>query len=332
MIVYSVIIPTYNSVGTLKALLESLDRQDNDSFEVIVVDDASTDATPELVKQYDVRYERMAANSGPAAARNHGVSLAQGAWLIFTDADTEFRDDTINTIADVLDHSDADALVGTYAGKPANGGFMPRYKALWEYCTIDLALPLDERGLSPYAAWAPRPGIIQKSAFDALVGFDTRFRGADLEDLELGYRLHEAGYKIYFASEIRIKHHYPETLLKEIRPFARRCVIWMQMRAGRNKMDTAGDGSPRTALAHLCGFTATLCLLLGVVWVGFFLLGLGLLAEHWFLNRLFLLEARKEEGVFFAVRCALLTWLHSTVLGMAAGYGHATTLVGRGQS
>jgi glycosyltransferase involved in cell wall biosynthesis len=325
---FSVIIPTYNSAPTLRLLLNSLQRQTAPDFEVIVVDDASTDLTPDLVAQYPVRYLRLDRNQGPAAARNRGAAQAQGDWLVFTDADTEFAPDTMAEIAAVLAASDADALVGSYAGEPANPGFMPRYKALWEYFIVDMTFQTKGRGLVPSDAWAPRPGIVRRTAFRAVSGFDTRFRGADIEDLDFGYRLVEKGYRNYFAPNVRIKHHYPATLAHELRPFARRCVFWMRVNSRRRKFDTAGEGSPRQALGHLCGFVAFLLFPAGgvrhVLWVAAGLMLLGYLGLHW----KFLALAYRREGLTFALGAAAVCWLHTIVLGFAAGYGLLTRLLG----
>lgn len=325
MIRYSIVVPTYNSAATLARLLESLAAQTYGDFEVIVVDDASTDQTAALFEGSPFRYECLPRNSGPAFARNHGVKLAQGEWLVFTDADTEFAPHTLADIDTLLAQCPAaDALVGSYAGKPANRGFVPRYKALWEYCTIDLAVQADALGMEPYPVWAPRPGLVRKAAFEAIGGFDTRFRGADLEDMELGYRLVEAGYRIFIAPKIRIRHHYPPTAKRELTAFARRAAIWMRLRKKDRKLDSRGEGSPQTALAHFVGFGAFWLALFGWVWPPLYSVAALALLLYMALNRLFLVQALREGGLIFALRCAGYCWVHTIVLGFAAAYGLAT--------
>ena len=85
---FSVIIPVYNGEGTIAECLEALASQDmpRREFEVIVVDDGSTDGTAAIVKQFDVKYIHQE-NTGPATARNVGVKNAQGKIVVFTDAD-----------------------------------------------------------------------------------------------------------------------------------------------------------------------------------------------------------------------------------------------------
>ncbi len=90
----SVIIPSFNSAGTLPATLDSVLRQTFCDFEVIVVDDGSTDDTADRVAGYDdprICYHHQA-HAGNAAARNTGIARARGVWLCFLDADDYWGD------------------------------------------------------------------------------------------------------------------------------------------------------------------------------------------------------------------------------------------------
>ncbi len=325
----SVIIPTYNSASTLRLLLDSLLEQTAADYEVIVVDDASTDDTAELVRRYPFRYERLKTNQGPAAARNRGAELARGKWLVFTDADTVFYPDTLEHIATLVERSDAAALFGTYAGKPANAGYVPRYKALWEHYAI--VMPFEGRGreLHPVSSWIPRPGVVRRDAFEAVEGFDTRFRGADLEDVEFGYRLHAAGFPIYFCQALRIQHHYPTRLGRSLGSFARRCALWMRMALRRRKLDPAGEGSPRQAAAHLTGFCAFLLVLATPLWPPLGWLALAGFVGYALWNARFVALARREQGLGFAVLSLGTCWLYTIVLGLSAGWGLASGLLGK---
>jgi GT2 family glycosyltransferase len=324
MLRFSVIVPSYNAAPLLRRLLETLKQQDRDDFEVVVVDDASTDDTAAMVAAFaPFRYHRLEVNSGPAAARNEGARLAAAPFLVFTDADTEFLPDTLSQIARALDPSGADALVGTYSEEPASRGFMPRYKALWEHATIVMPARTDGHGIAPIATWAPRAGVVRKEAFDQIGGFDTRFRGADLEDMELGYRLHAAGFTIRLATRVVILHHYPGTLRVEMRAFARRVALWMGMFAGRVKMDDTGEGDPRQALADLAGFGAFLALWPALLWPWAALVAALLFCAFWALSWTFFKLCLDREGPVFALRALAVRWLHVIVMGFAVAYGLA---------
>ena len=106
----SIIVPAYNAEKTLGECLNSLLRQDCDNYEVLVVDDGSEDNTRAVVES--VGDERLVyvrqSNGGVSAARNTGISRAQGEYIIFCDAD-----DCVSTryVRTLMEHADGDALV-----------------------------------------------------------------------------------------------------------------------------------------------------------------------------------------------------------------------------
>jgi glycosyltransferase involved in cell wall biosynthesis len=91
----SVIIPVFNGEQFLAEAIESVLAQSYASHEVIVVDDGSTDRTPQIAQSYaSVKYVRQA-NSGTAAARNRGIEMARGEYLAFLDADDVWMADKL---------------------------------------------------------------------------------------------------------------------------------------------------------------------------------------------------------------------------------------------
>jgi glycosyltransferase involved in cell wall biosynthesis len=96
MVDVSVIVTAYNEARHISRCLDSLLRQDFESFEVLVVDDGSVDGTSEVVKQYVLRYPgkvrllRLRKNLGLGNARNIGALYARGKVIAFLDADMEF--------------------------------------------------------------------------------------------------------------------------------------------------------------------------------------------------------------------------------------------------
>jgi len=89
----SIVIPTYNREDTIGRAIESALKQTYEQFEIIVVDDGSTDETPEIVKQYNddrIRYVRYTPNEGQNHARNVGLQNAQGEYISYLDSDDKF--------------------------------------------------------------------------------------------------------------------------------------------------------------------------------------------------------------------------------------------------
>lgn len=98
----SIIIPAYNVADYLADCLESVFKQTYNPFEVIVIDDGSTDHTATICQNFPkVRYVYQK-NQGPNAARNHGISLAKGTYLSFLDADDTIPFDKIEKQVNLL--------------------------------------------------------------------------------------------------------------------------------------------------------------------------------------------------------------------------------------
>lgn len=104
-VVVSVIIPTYNSAELLPEAVDSALGQTLRGVEVIVVDDASTDDTPEVMKRYggSVRYIRLPENKGPGTARNTGLKHSKGRYVALLDSDDIFMPERLEKLVRFLD-------------------------------------------------------------------------------------------------------------------------------------------------------------------------------------------------------------------------------------
>jgi succinoglycan biosynthesis protein ExoO len=111
----SVIIAAYNVAQQIERALESLRSQTCTDWEVIVVDDASTDGTPfavHAIAEVDRRVRLICqdVNQGPAAARNRGIDNARGEWIAVLDADDAWRPERLERLLAVADRTDADYI------------------------------------------------------------------------------------------------------------------------------------------------------------------------------------------------------------------------------
>ena len=114
MIRVSVIIPAYNGDRYLAEAIESVLRQTYSEYEIIVVDDGSTDNTPEIVRQYGDRINYLfQANQGVAASRNLGLAAARGEYIAFLDQDDVFLPHKLSVQVDLLDRDSNLGLVNS---------------------------------------------------------------------------------------------------------------------------------------------------------------------------------------------------------------------------
>ena len=112
MPMFSVIIPTYNRADLIRAALDSVFAQEFKGYEVIVVDDGSTDSTREILESYDNRIRLFTqGNKGPGAARNLGLEHATGEYVTFLDSDDLWFPWTLETYKCVINEQQCPAFL-----------------------------------------------------------------------------------------------------------------------------------------------------------------------------------------------------------------------------
>jgi glycosyltransferase involved in cell wall biosynthesis len=193
----SVIVPSWNAADFLPEALESIRAQSYSPFEMIVVDDGSTDHTPRLAQDWaDVCYLRQE-NQGPSAARNAGIEAARGELLAFLDADDLWTPDHLNRLLPPL-LADPLAHFAWGASRVLNRRIESNGRFRWE--VLHDSQPQFLIG----------SGLYRRSAFDLVGRFDPTLRFAEdvdwiatarqlgvahvqVSDLVLIYRKHEGG-------------------------------------------------------------------------------------------------------------------------------------------
>src|SRR5687768_6755484 len=99
----SVVVPAFNVAGCLDRAIDSVLAQTVRDFEIIVVDDASSDATADLARRRAAQDPRIRllqnrVNSGPSVARNHGIAAARAEWVAILDADDAYEPDRLESL------------------------------------------------------------------------------------------------------------------------------------------------------------------------------------------------------------------------------------------
>lgn len=196
----SVIIPTYNRAAYIKDSVESVLNQTFSDFEVIVVDDGSTDGTEETLRPYldQIRYIRQE-NKGAAAARNVGVRNARGSYVAFMDSDDLSRPHHLQRLYNFLAQNIGYAMV-VGNGAYLEGEFHNRYTVI----PLRKAKRLEERGVTVGDVFDGRVvrlqgTMVRKSVLEEIGLLDEWFRLS--YDLDLALRLLR-NHRIGFVNQV----------------------------------------------------------------------------------------------------------------------------------
>lgn len=208
----SIVIPTYNGWSLLERCLQTVMAHRPKSSEVIVVDDGSTDDTPDRVASQwpEVVLIRRPTNGGFCAAANHGLAIARGEIVEFLNNDTEvsagwaeapiaaFADPSVGSVAPLVCRLPHRGLIDSAGDVYAPIGMA---KKRGEGRLADSAARLSADVFAACAAAA----FYRRSAVQHVGKFPLHFR-AYLDDIDLGFRLRTAGYRCLFEPRSRVFH------------------------------------------------------------------------------------------------------------------------------
>jgi glycosyltransferase involved in cell wall biosynthesis len=197
----SVIIPVHNGNGYIERCLSALGKSLYKSYETIVVDDASEDNTREICREFGVKVIDLEWQSGPAAARNEGAKRAAGEILLFIDADVVVTENTLGQFAALFTGDPGiSAAFGSYDDSPSAPDFISQYRNLLHHFVHQRSSG------DAWTFWAGC-GAVKRGVFSELGGFNRdKYPAPSIEDIELGYRMKEKGYRIALEKNIQVKH------------------------------------------------------------------------------------------------------------------------------
>jgi len=312
----SVIIPFHNAERYLARCLQAITSSPYHPFELILVDDGSTDSSASIARRYPGHILSFPSPHGPAYARNRGAARARGEILFFTDSDVICAAGTLQEIGRLfLEHPDLDAVIGSYDDDPPAANFISRYKNLTHHY-------VHQRASTEASTFWTGCGAIRRAAFVELHGFDESYRRASIEDIELGYRLRAAGRRIVLRKDLVVKHAKAWTLRSLLRSdFWDRAIPWtvLQLSSGRILNDLNVSRAQRTASLFACMAAAvTLLAFWDLRWLA--LSGSALAAVVWMNRDLYRFYLRKGKSWFAlrAVAMHLVYYLYS-LAGFAIG-------------
>ena len=212
----SVVVPARNAAPMLPLSLTALLRSDlaREEWELIVIDDASTDATAQIAREYaDVVVELPTPRPlGPAYARNRGCDVARGEIIAFVDADVCVHADSLRRFIEAF-RADGSigAVFGSYDAHPPEPGLVSQYRNLLHHHVHQRS------GGDAETFWAGC-GAVRRSVFlDAGMFDDWHYPRPQIEDIELGARIRALGHRILLRPDIQATHCKRWTLGSVIR-------------------------------------------------------------------------------------------------------------------
>ncbi|MCS6875158.1 MAG: glycosyltransferase [Pyrinomonadaceae bacterium] len=222
----SIVIPAFNEEKVIVKTLRSIFRQDYPNFEIIVVDDGSTDRTSEVIRE-SFSDERLFVfrieNSGKAEALNYGIRRAKGEIVITLDADTVFATETVKNLVSHF----RDKKVGAVAGNAKVGNrinLMTKWQAV-EYITVQ---NMEKRAMSAVNAITVVPGAVGAWRREAIEEAGLFQADTLAEDQDLTIRVRKLGYRIVYAEDAIAFTEAPDSFRGFIRQRFRWCFGTLQ--------------------------------------------------------------------------------------------------------
>lgn len=315
---FSIIVPTFNGAHRIGYCLEALVREAaGRDVEIIVVDDGSKDATPDVVAKFPGVRLIQQANMGPAGARNRGASEASGSILLFTDDDCVPVPGWLDTMAAPFQDPAVVGAKGAYRTRQSE--IIARFVQIeYEDKYRRMLTCRDVDFVDTYSA------AFRKERFLEVGGYDTSFPVACAEDVELSYRMSALGWKMRFVPGAVVYHTHPNRLsnyLKKKYKFA----FWRMLAVKKNPHKGIKDShTPQLMKLQLLIVPALAGALLLDLFLRRGLVAAGLVAATFLLSTVpFAVRAfRKDRAIGILSPVLLLLRACAQFLGAFGGMTH----------
>jgi cellulose synthase/poly-beta-1,6-N-acetylglucosamine synthase-like glycosyltransferase len=312
-----VVVPAYNAGRDLEHCLEALARSTYTHFDVLVVDDGSTEAIKPLVDRFGYRYLRMDGPGGPARARNRGVQQTESEFVIFVDADVCVHPDAIERIMqNFAADQDLAAVIGTYDDAPADPGFFSQYRNMFHHYTHC-------QSAGQVATFWSGCGAMRRDVFIRYGGFDEqRYRRPAIEDIELGTWVAADGGRIVLDQTIQCKHLKRWSFSNMVKTdVCQRGIPWidLMLRSGKAVKTLNVTWSQRLSVGLV--FAACALVVLAIWWPWALIGTAAAIIAVTLLNIGFYRFLALRQGLWFAACAWPLHWLYFVCCGLSVPLG-----------
>ena len=302
---YTAIIPAYNASETLERCLKALQNATPPPLQIIVSDDGSTDSTPQIAQSFNVDLiQNDQGPSGPAHARNAAVDKSASDLILFVDADVEIALDAPQRLFEEIEtHPSIVAAFGSYGAKQDAQNQTAYYANLRHHF-------FHQNGEREAETFWTGVGAITRPAFDAVNGFTKVPGRLTLEDVNLGYRLRQAGYRIRLVPDAQGTHLKNWTLkqLWHDDIFAR-AVPWSNMIVN-NQVKESLNVSPKEKITALLAHLIWSFLIISLIDTKFLYTALGSAIAYIYVNLPLIRLIHKHTGLKSALTSIGLHWTY----------------------
>jgi glycosyltransferase involved in cell wall biosynthesis len=312
----SIVIPTHNGAATIGRCLAAALASDYPRFEVVVVDDGSTDGSAAIIEAFPVKLLRTAARGGVSRARNAGAAASSGELLFFIDADCLLPPDALSVAHASYGAGGDRILGGTYTPRPYDADFFSWFQSVFVHHFETKRAPPDYVAAHAMVIDA---GLFRRSggfAEGSFIGF-----AASVEDVELSHRLRRAGCELVMDPRLRVQHIFRFSLRRSLRNAVTKASYWTTYSlANRDVLADSGTASRELKTNVVAGALQALLagssLVAGSAWP--LVLALSLLVVNLHVNRRLVVAWYAARGLPFA---ALALLYYTTLYASAVGIG-----------
>lgn len=321
----TVIVPFHRDKNALTAVLAAIRSSLSDAQIVVVADGADEDVA-DRAAAYDATLISLTSGPrGPAYARNRAAELARGGILLFVDADVVVESSALpRMVAYLQSHTDVAAVFGAYDLGPTDPGMLSQLKNLSHAYVHEISAG----DVSTF--WAGL-GAVRTPVFREVGGFDERFRRPSVEDIDLGYRIVRAGYRLVLNPAFRATHLKRWTLSSIIRTdlFARG-IPWTQLLrryrpSGQHELNLRWS----LRLSVLVSYALLFALLLVPWFAPASVAVVALVIASAVLNGPQLAWFARQRGLLFATRSFPILLIHHLCNGLSFAAGTALWEIAR---
>lgn len=314
----SVVVPFHRNLDQLRLCLNAVKKAGRalagtaELAELIVVADGARDDPRQLVQEAGAQLLAIDGPNGPAVARNRGVAVASGDLVVFVDTDVVISDQALVRLVKLFTtEPEIGAAFGAYDDSPADPGFLSQCRNLAHAF-------IHQRSNREAETFWGGLGAVRPEVFACVGGFDERFRRPSVEDIDLGYRIRAAGFRIVLDPTMQGKHLKRWTFRSSVASdVLDRGVPWTQLmhRYGglRNDLNVTFAYRACVVIAYVM-----LASLLGAWWWPVLLAAVPLeLLALWLLDRPYYGFFRSQRGLGFTLRWFPFHVLHHLCNGVS---------------